>query len=108
MRDIAVTLLILGTIPLILRHAWIGVLVFAWVSIFNPHRFAFGFAYDFPFAMIIGVVTVSSMVLHWKEVRLPINSITVLLMLVLMGAPCRDGRRVCQTRRLVGLSNQIG
>jgi probable O-glycosylation ligase (exosortase A-associated) len=82
MRDIAVTLLILGTIPLILRYPWIGVLVFAWVSIFNPHRFAFGFAYDFPFAMIIGVVTVSSMVLHWKEVRLPINSITILLMLL--------------------------
>src|SRR5882672_10180284 len=82
MRDIAITLLILGLIPMILKYPWTGVLVFAWVSIFNPHRFAWGFAYDFQFVMVIGVVTVVSMLLHWKEVRLPINSITILLMLL--------------------------
>jgi probable O-glycosylation ligase (exosortase A-associated) len=82
MRDIAITLLILGLIPMILKYPWTGVLVFAWVSIFNPHRFAWGFAYDFQFVMIIGVATVVSMLLHWKEVRLPINSVTVLLMLL--------------------------
>ncbi len=82
MRDIAVTLAILGLIPVILKYPWTGVLVFAWVSIFNPHRFAWGFAYDFQFAMIAGVTTLVSMLLHWKEVRLPINSITILLMLL--------------------------
>ncbi len=82
MRDIAITLLILGLIPLILKYPWTGVLVFAWVSIFNPHRYAWGFAYDFQFVMIIGSATVVSMLFHWKEVRLPINSITILLMLL--------------------------
>ncbi len=80
MRDIIVTLVIFALIPPILKYPWTGVLVFAWVSIFSPHRYAYGFAYDFPFAMIIGVVTVVSMLLHLKQVRLPINSITFLLM----------------------------
>jgi len=82
MRDIAITLVIFGLIPLILKYPWTGVLVFAWISIFNPHRFGWGFAYDFQFAMIIGATTVVSMLLHWKEVQLPINSITTLLMLL--------------------------
>src|SRR5437588_746196 len=65
-----------------LKYPWIGVLVYAWVSIFNPHKWTFGFANDFPFAMSAGVVTVVSMLLRWKEARLPINAITVLLMLL--------------------------
>ncbi len=82
MRDIAITLVILGLVPLILRYPWTGVLVFAWVGIFNPHRFGWEFAYDFQFALVIGAATVVSMFLHWKEVQLPINSITILLMLL--------------------------
>jgi len=82
MRDIALTLIFLGLIPVMLKYPWIGVLVYAWVSIFNPHKWTFGFANDFPFAMSAGVVTVVSMLLRWKEVRLPINAITVLLMLL--------------------------
>ena len=82
MRDIALTLIFLGLIPVMLKYPWIGVLVYAWVSIFNPHKWTFGFANDFPFAMSAGVVTVVSMLLRWKEARLPINAITVLLMLL--------------------------
>jgi probable O-glycosylation ligase (exosortase A-associated) len=82
MRDIAVTLIIFGSIPVILKYPWTGVLVYAWVSLFGPHRFAYGFAYDFPFAMVAGVATAVGMLLHRKEVRLPVNSITILLMLL--------------------------
>src|SRR6266513_3024512 len=82
MRDIALTLIFLGLIPVMLKHPWIGVLVYAWVSIFNPHKWTFGFANDFPFAMLAGVVTVAGMFVRWKEAHLPINTITVLLMLL--------------------------
>jgi putative inorganic carbon (HCO3(-)) transporter len=82
MRDIALTLIFLGLIPVMLRYPWIGVLVYAWVSVFNPHKWTFGFAYDFPLAMLAAVVTAAGMLLRWKEVRLPINMITVLLMLL--------------------------
>jgi len=82
MRDIALILLFFALVPLILKYPWTGVLVYAWVSLFSPHRFTWGFAYDFQFAMVAGVATVVSMLLHWKEVRLPINSVTILLMLL--------------------------
>jgi probable O-glycosylation ligase (exosortase A-associated) len=82
MRDIAVTLIIVGLIPFILKYPWIGVLVFAWLSLFNPYGFAWGFALDIPFVMIVAVTTLVGMLFHWKEVRLPINSITILLMLL--------------------------
>ena len=82
MRDIAVVVIIAGLIPVILKYPWIGVLVFAWLSLFNPHRFAWGFAYDFQFVMLVAVTTMVGMLFHWKEVRLPINSITILLMLL--------------------------
>jgi len=65
-----------------LKYPWIGVLVYAWVSIFNPHKWTYGFANDFPLAMLAGVVTVAGMFVKWKEARLPINTITVLLMLL--------------------------
>src|SRR6266480_4887990 len=82
MRDIALTLIFLGLIPVMLKYPWIGVLAYAWVSIFNPHKWTFGFANDFPLAMLAGVVTVAGMFVKWKEARLPINTITVLLMLL--------------------------
>src|SRR5258706_9398632 len=82
MRDIAVTLIVLGLVPMILKYPWTGVLVFAWLSLFSPYRFAWGFASDLQFVMIIALVTLASMLMHWKEVRLPINSITILLMLL--------------------------
>ncbi len=84
MRDIAVTLVVLGLVPVILKYPWTGVLVYAWISVFNPHNWAFGFAQRIPFAMIIALATFASMASQWKEVRLPVNSITVLLMLL----PC--------------------
>jgi len=82
MRDIAVTLIVVGFIPFILKYPWIGVLVFAWLSLFNPYGFAWGFAQEIPFVMIVAVTTLVGMLFHWKEVRLPINSITILLMLL--------------------------
>jgi probable O-glycosylation ligase (exosortase A-associated) len=81
MRDIVVTLLIFGTIPFIWKEAWIGVLVWLWVSVMNPHRFSYGFSYDFPFAALIAVVTLLSMLKSMNEVRLPNSAITRLLIL---------------------------
>src|SRR5262245_44629457 len=82
MRDIGIALVIFGLIPVILAYPWTGVLVFAWISIFNPHKFGWGFVYDFEFAVALAGATSVSMLLHWKEVKLPINPITVLLMLL--------------------------
>jgi putative inorganic carbon (hco3(-)) transporter len=62
-RDIIVTLLIVGALPLILWRPWIGILVWSWVGYMNPHRLAWGFAYNMPFAMMIGATLLLSMLM---------------------------------------------
>jgi putative inorganic carbon (hco3(-)) transporter len=81
MRDIAFTALILGTLPYILRHPWFGVLTYAWLSLMTPYRFAYGFAYDFPFAAIVAGTTIIGLLATKDEVRYERNSTMVLLTL---------------------------
>lgn len=82
MRDIAITAFIFGMLPFVLARPWIGVLLFAWISLMTPHRFAFGFAYDFPFAAIVAVCTLVGLLLTKDEVRYEPNLVLVLLLLL--------------------------
>lgn len=52
-----------------------------WVSVMNPQKFAWGFAYDLPFAAMIAIVTMLGMLRCREQVKLPINATTVLFML---------------------------
>ena len=52
MRDLAMLSIMLGAIPFALRHTWIAVLLWTWISVMNPHKMAFGFAYNAPFAAV--------------------------------------------------------
>jgi len=84
MRDIALFLLIFGTIPFILRRPWIGILVGAWISLMNPHRYAFGFAYDFPFAQVIAGAVIAGMFLNKDKVEFPRNAVTLFIVLLMI------------------------
>jgi len=57
MRDLLVTLIVVGSLPFILRWPRIGIMMYIWVSVMNPHRLSFGFAYDVRWALIVIVVT---------------------------------------------------
>jgi probable O-glycosylation ligase (exosortase A-associated) len=74
-RDILVTLLVVGSLPLILRHAWIGVLVWSWLSYMNPHRLAFGFAHDMPFVQIVALTTLVAFAFDSERKRLPADGL---------------------------------
>lgn len=60
MRDILVTLIVFGSLPLILKNPVTGVLMWVWISVMNPHTQGWGFAQTFPFAYIIAVATLFS------------------------------------------------
>lgn len=83
MRDILVTLLIFGSIPFILSRPYIGILVWSWLSYMNPHRLAFGFARDFPFAQIVAIVLLASMLFSGEKRKFPWETTTVLWALFL-------------------------
>ena len=61
MRDLIITSIVLGSVPFILKRPWIGLLVLAWLSYMNPHRLAWGFAYNLPFVQLIAVATFAGM-----------------------------------------------
>lgn len=81
MRDILITLIVLGSLPLALKRPWIGVLMWVWISVMNPHRLSWGFAYDFPFAAIIAGVTLVGVLITRDPKNFPVTPITVTLLL---------------------------
>jgi probable O-glycosylation ligase (exosortase A-associated) len=55
-------------------------MLFAWVSLMNPHRMAYGFAAEMPFAAIIAIVTTISLFTSKTPRRLPITPVTIMLL----------------------------
>ncbi len=82
MRDIVITLVIFGLLPVAVWRPWVGVMLWAWVSLMAPHRFAWGFAYDMPFAAAIAGATLVGLFLTRDRVHIPVTPMTVLLLLL--------------------------
>jgi len=83
MRDILVSGAILGFLPFALLHPWIGVLLWTWVSVMNPHKLAYGFASELPWAAAVAGTTLIGLVLTRDRRSFPITPITVVLILLL-------------------------
>jgi len=83
MRSIALALVIFGTIPFILARPYLGLLVWSWLGYMNPHRLTFGFAYSFPWVMLIAIVTLVSLGVSKESKRIPLSATSVLLALFL-------------------------
>ena len=86
MRDIAVFLTLLGTIPFILYRPWIGVLVLAWLGYMNPHRLAYGFVTDMPVVFIVVIVLLVALLFTSKEERgkIPFSREVIILIIFLI------------------------
>ncbi len=77
MRDIIITLMVFATLPYIFRNPWYGVLAWSWLSYMNPHRLAWGFAYDMPFAQIVAIVLLISLLISPEKKNLPSNPLVI-------------------------------
>lgn len=85
MRDLLLTAIVFGSIPFILKRPYIGLLLWVWLSIMNPHRLTYGFAYDFPFAMIIAIVTLTSFLVHFNKLqKFPLNGVTLTMIMFVL------------------------
>lgn len=78
MRDYIIFVIVFGALPFVLKRPYIGILLWCWVSYMNPHRFAFGSAYDFPFAALIAVATLAGLFLSKEPKSIPWTSLTVM------------------------------
>lgn len=61
MRDILLTLTLIGLLPVGLKRPFVGALMFAIISLGNPHRLTWGFAYDQPWALAYAGVTMAGL-----------------------------------------------
>lgn len=81
MRDLLVTAMVFGVLPFIFKRPWIGILLWSWLGYMNPHRQTWGFAYDFPFAMITAIVTIAAFAFSKEKKAMPWTRETVVLLL---------------------------
>jgi len=58
MRDIFLAIVVIGALPFCIYRPWIGILVWSWLAYMNPHRLAWGFAFDQPWAQMVAVATI--------------------------------------------------
>ena len=82
MRDIVITLMVAGLIPMIIRRPAVGALAWAWISMMNPHKLAFGFASSMPFAQLIAATTLLSFLFSRHKKPLPLQGGTILLLML--------------------------
>jgi probable O-glycosylation ligase (exosortase A-associated) len=74
-------LLVFGSLPYIFKRPAFGMVMWIWISVMNPHSQGWGFARSFPFAAIIAVTMVLSMLSSKERFRLPVTPITVTFIL---------------------------
>lgn len=63
MRDVLIVGLVVWGCLLALKRPWVGVMLWTWLSIMNPHRYAFGFAFDAPLAAGAAIATLVGLAL---------------------------------------------
>lgn len=83
MRDAVLTLIVLGSLPVCFMRPWIGVLMWVWLGLMNPHKLTWGFAQDMHFALLIGITTLAGLVLTRDRKAVPWNG-EMLILIVLM------------------------
>src|SRR5215472_2387810 len=81
LRDLFVTLVVFGSMPFILARPYIGILVWSWLGYMNPHRLSWSFAYDFPYAYCIAIVTLFAVIFSREPKRIPLTGLTTLWIL---------------------------
>jgi putative inorganic carbon (hco3(-)) transporter len=81
LRDLVLFGIVFGSIPFILRQPHIGVLMYVWLSVMNPHRLVWDFAYGFQFAYITALATLISVALNRDTKAPPVNGLTISLAL---------------------------
>ncbi|NJD11247.1 MAG: putative O-glycosylation ligase, exosortase A system-associated, partial [Gemmatimonadetes bacterium] len=66
LRDLVLSLMLIGGLPVALARPFIGAVIFAWLGIMNPHRMTWGYAYDVSWAQMYALATLAGL-LFTKE-----------------------------------------
>lgn len=76
MRDIVITLIVFGSLPFFFKKPIIGLLMWVWISVMNPHTQSWGFAASFPFAAVIAATLLAALLVSKDPKNLPLTAVT--------------------------------
>jgi probable O-glycosylation ligase (exosortase A-associated) len=85
-RDLVLFGIFAVVAPMIIWHPYIGALAWVATGLLNPHRLAYGPAYGFPFAMIVGILTFIGLVLtrDHREIKGGTSGVVLLILFLWM------------------------
>jgi probable O-glycosylation ligase (exosortase A-associated) len=70
LRDLVVFGIVFFALPFVFKRPWVGVMLWTWLAYMNPHRQAWGPAYEFPFSMLVGLVTIATFLMTRDKNRM--------------------------------------
>jgi probable O-glycosylation ligase (exosortase A-associated) len=83
-RSLLILGVILGSVAFILLNPAVGILMWTWISVLNPHRLTYGFASSFPVGNIIAGATILGWLITREPKRLPTHPIVILLIIYVL------------------------
>lgn len=84
MRDLFLIGVVAISVGFTLRFPFIGVLIWEWFALMNPHQEAFGFARSLPLNLIVAGSAMLSWALSEEPKKIPRNAMTVLFLVFLI------------------------
>lgn len=82
MRDLFLASVFVLLLLRTFRHAETGAHLWAWLSLMNPHKLTYGFAYSVPWAYMTAIVTLVCFPFSKSKRPLPMNGGVILLLLL--------------------------
>lgn len=72
MRGLAFVVVFFSLLSLVLKRPFIGILMWFWISLMQPHKLIYGFTASIPYALLVAIVTLGSwMSMHPEEPKYP-------------------------------------
>lgn len=87
MRDILIVGIVFIGSLYALKQPWVGVMLWTWISLMNPHSLAYGFSQTFPVAAIVAGATIIGLIIT-RERRNPFISAPVIWLALFMAWMC--------------------
>jgi len=84
MRDIVFTIIFFSILPFVFKRPYIGIYLWTWLGLMNPHRLTWGFAFDFPFALITALTVLISMLASKEPKQIPWTRETIILLVFIL------------------------
>lgn len=85
-RSLLILGVVLGSMAFIVLNPAVGILMWTWMSVLNPHRLAYGFVSNFPLGNLIAGATILGWLISKEPKKLPMHPIVVLLIVYVIWA----------------------